>query len=113
LEGGEIIVWACLCAGTGPRSTPPAPEHVDPENIVKRRQPTNNGGYKAIGFGETHRDVYEKLTSDSLIDLTRYLVMNCYMGRIPLVSSGGPLGREDLWQAVKTTVINKQAAAHS
>jgi len=78
-------------------------------DIVKQKQPTNNGGYKAIGFGKTHRDVYEKLTSDNLIDLTRYQVMNCYMGRIPLINSGGPSGENDLEQAVKTAIINKRA----
>ncbi len=78
-------------------------------DIVKQKQPTNNGGYKAIGFGKTHRDVYEKLTSDHPIDLTRYQVVNCYMGRIPLINSGGPSGKDDLQQAVKTAVINKRA----
>jgi class I fructose-bisphosphate aldolase len=78
-------------------------------DIVKQKQPTNNGGYKAIGFGKTHRDVYEKLTSDNPIDLTRYQVVNCYMGRIPLINSGGPSGKDDLQQAVKTAVINKRA----
>jgi DhnA family fructose-bisphosphate aldolase class Ia len=87
----------------------PAPEYFDPGNIVKQKQPTNNGGYKAIGFGKTHRDVYEKLTSDNLIDLTRYQVANCYMGRIPMINSGGPSGKDDLQQAVKTAVINKRA----
>jgi len=78
-------------------------------DIVKQKQPTNNGGYKVIGFGKTHRDVYEKLTSDNPIDLTRYQVVNCYMGRIPLINSGGPSGKDDLQQAVKTAVINKRA----
>lgn len=78
-------------------------------DIVKQKQPTNNGGYKAIGFGKTSRDVYEKLTSDNPIDLTRYQVVNCYMGRIPLINSGGPSGKDDLQQAVKTAVINKRA----
>ncbi|MGE5295633.1 MAG: class I fructose-bisphosphate aldolase, partial [Solirubrobacterales bacterium] len=58
-------------------------------DIVKQKQPTNNGGYKAIGFGKTHADVYGKLTSDHPIDLTRYQVANCYMGRTPLINSGG------------------------
>ena len=78
-------------------------------DIVKQKQPTNNGGFKAIGFGKTDRDVYEKLTSDNLIDLTRYQVLNCYSGRIPLINSGGPSGKNDLEQAVKTAVINKRA----
>ncbi len=78
-------------------------------DIVKQKQPTNNGGFKAIGFGKTHPDMYEKLTSDHPIDLTRYQVANCYMGRIPLINSGGASGKNDLQQAVKTAVINKRA----
>ncbi len=78
-------------------------------DIVKQKQPTNNGGFKAIGFGKTHPDVYDKLTSDHPIDLTRYQVANCYMGRIPLINSGGASGKNDLQQAVKTAVINKRA----
>jgi class I fructose-bisphosphate aldolase len=78
-------------------------------DIVKQKQPTNNGGYKAIGFGKTHADVYGKLTSDHPIDLTRYQVLNCYMGRAPLINSGGASGKNDLQQAVLTAVINKRA----
>jgi fructose-bisphosphate aldolase, class I len=78
-------------------------------DIVKQKQPTNNGGYNALKFGKTHKKVYEKLTSASLIDLTRYQVANCYMGRIGLINSGGPSGENDLEQAVKTAVINKRA----
>jgi class I fructose-bisphosphate aldolase len=78
-------------------------------DIVKQKQPTNNGGYKALNFGKTHKDVYEKLTSDHPIDLTRYQVLNCYAGRIPLINSGGPSGKDDLQQVVKTAVINKRA----
>lgn len=78
-------------------------------DIIKQKQPINNGGYNAIKFGKTHTLVYEKLTSDHLIDLTRYQVANCYMGRAGLINSGGPSGDNDLQQAVKTAVINKRA----
>lgn len=78
-------------------------------DIVKQKQPTGNGGYKAVGFGKTHGDVYGKLTSDHPIDLTRYQVVNCYMGRAPLINSGGASGKNDLQQAVRTAIINKRA----
>jgi class I fructose-bisphosphate aldolase len=78
-------------------------------DIVKQKQPTNNRGFLALKFGETHPLVYEKLTSDHPIDLTRYQVANCYMGRVGLINSGGPSGKGDLPQAVKTAVINKRA----
>jgi class I fructose-bisphosphate aldolase len=78
-------------------------------DIVKQKQATNNGGYKAIGFGKTHPLVYESLTSPHPIDLVRYQVANCYMGRIGMINSGGPSGQDDLHQAVRTAVINKRA----
>jgi len=78
-------------------------------DIIKQKLPTNNGGYTAVKFGKTSPLVYEKLTSDNPIDLTRYQVANCYMGRIGLINSGGPSGKNDLEQAVKTAVINKRA----
>jgi class I fructose-bisphosphate aldolase len=78
-------------------------------DIVEQKQPTNNGGFTALKFGKTDRAVYEELTSDHPIDLTRYQVANCYMGRIGLINSGGPSGENDLQQAVKTAVINKRA----
>ena len=78
-------------------------------DIIKQKQATNNGGYKAIGFGKTHPLVYDKLTSDHPIDLTRYQVANCYMGRIGMINSGGASGENDLAQAVRTAVINKRA----
>lgn len=78
-------------------------------DIIKQKQPTNNGGYNVLKFGKTHKSVYEKLTTDHPIDLTRYQVANCYMGRIGLINSGGPSGENDLQQAVKTAVINKRA----
>ena len=78
-------------------------------DIIKQKQPTKNGGFTAINFGKTHPLVYEKLSSDHPIDLARYQVVNCYMGRIGLLNSGGASGKNDLQQAVKTAVINKRA----
>lgn len=79
-------------------------------DIVKQKLPTNNGGYTALKFGKTHKDVYTKLSGDHPIDMTRYQVMNCYMGRIGLINSGGGSeGENDLTEAVKTAVINKRA----
>ena len=78
-------------------------------DIIKQKQPTCNGGYTALNFGKTHKLVYEKLTTDHSIDLTRYQVANCYMGRSGLINSGGASGENDLQQAVKAAVINKRA----
>ena len=78
-------------------------------DIIKQKLPTTNGGFNAIKFGKTSPIVYEKLTSNHPIDLTRYQVLNCYAGRIGLINSGGPSGENDLQQAVKTAVINKRA----
>lgn len=79
-------------------------------DIVKQKQPTNNGGYKALEFGKTDDRVYSDLTSDHAIDLTRYQVINCYMGRIGLINSGGAsTGKDDLADVVRTAVINKRA----
>ncbi|MBN1814079.1 MAG: class I fructose-bisphosphate aldolase [Anaerolineae bacterium] len=78
-------------------------------DIVKQKQATNNGGYTAIGFGLTHPKVYSELTSDHPVDLVRYQVANCYMGRIGMINSGGASGENDLAQAVRTAVINKRA----
>ena len=78
-------------------------------DIIKQKQPTNNGGYSAIGFGKTHPLVYEKLVPDHPIELTRWQVVNCYMGRSGLINSGGASGDNDLQQAVSTAVINKRA----
>jgi class I fructose-bisphosphate aldolase len=78
-------------------------------DIVKQKQAENNGGYNAINFGKTHPKVYEELTSDHPIDLVRYQVANCYMGRAGLINSGGSSGDNDLAQAVRTAVINKRA----
>ena len=78
-------------------------------DIIKQKLPENNGGFTNIGFGKTHDKVYSELTSDHPIDLCRYQVANCYMGRIGLINSGGASGENDLQQAVKTAVINKRA----
>jgi len=78
-------------------------------DIVKQKQPQNNGGYNAVKFGKTHEKVYSELTSDNLIDLTRYQVANCYMGRIGLINSGGSSGQNDFADAVKTAIVNKRA----
>ena len=78
-------------------------------DIVKQKQAECNGGYSAIKFGKTHPKVYSELTSDHPIDLVRYQVANCYMGRVGMINSGGPSGKDDLHQAVRTAVINKRA----
>jgi len=79
-------------------------------DIIKQKLPTNNGGYNAISFGKTHKNVYDKLTTDHPIDLTRYQVVNCFMGRAGLINSGGESkGASDLAEAVTTAVINKRA----
>ena len=79
-------------------------------DIIKQKQPTSNGGYNALPkFGKTHEKVYSQLTTDHPIDLTRYQVVNCYMGRAGLINSGGASGKNDLQQAVATAVINKRA----
>jgi class I fructose-bisphosphate aldolase len=79
-------------------------------DIIKQKLPENNGGYPAVGFGKTHDLVYDELTSDNPIDLCRYQVANCYMGRIGLINSGGASsGATDLAEAVTTAVINKRA----
>jgi class I fructose-bisphosphate aldolase len=79
-------------------------------DIVKQKQAVNNGGFKALKFGKTDERVYTELTSDHPIDLTRYQVINCYMGRAGLINSGGEsTGQSDLAEAVRTAVINKRA----
>ena len=79
-------------------------------DIIKQKLPTNNGGYTAINFGKTHKKVYESLTTDHPIDLTRYQVANCYMGRAGLINSGGESkGQTDLVEAVETAIVNKRA----
>ena len=78
-------------------------------DIVKQKMAENNGGYTAIGFGHTNPKVYSELTSDHPIDLVRYQLANCYMGRMGLINSGGASGANDFADAVKTAVINKRA----
>ena len=79
-------------------------------DIIKQKMPENNGGYNAVNFGKTSKLVYSQLTSDNPIDLTRYQLANCYMGRMGLINSGGASsGETDLKEAVKTAVINKRA----
>jgi class I fructose-bisphosphate aldolase len=81
-------------------------------DIIKQKLPEGNGGYNdpaLKGFGKTHKKVYSELTTDNLIDLTRWQVANCYMGRIGLINSGGASGDNDLRDAIATAVINKRA----
>jgi class I fructose-bisphosphate aldolase len=79
-------------------------------DIIKQKMPTNNGGYTAINFGKTHPKVYSELTTEHPIDLCRYQVANCYMGRIGLINSGGESkGASDMAEAVHTAVVNKRA----
>ncbi len=83
-------------------------------DIIKQKLPENNGGYNALNngssYGKTHKLVYEKLTTDHPIDLCRYQVLNCYLGRAGLINSGGASsGATDLAEAVRTAVINKRA----
>ncbi|GAB4495884.1 MAG: class I fructose-bisphosphate aldolase [Saprospiraceae bacterium] len=79
-------------------------------DIIKQKLPTNNGGYNALQFGKTHPKVYSELTTDHPIDLTRYQVANCYMGRVGLINSGGESkGATDLQEAVITAIVNKRA----
>ncbi len=81
-------------------------------DIIKQKMPENTGGYNALKYGKTHKDVYEKLSSDNPIDMTRYQIANCFMGRCGLINSGGVStgkGESDTHEAVKTAVINKRA----
>ena len=79
-------------------------------DIIKQKLPENNGGFTAVSFGKTHPAVYDSLTTDHPIDLCRWQVANCYMGRVGLINSGGASsGAGDLAEAVKTAVINKRA----
>ncbi len=78
-------------------------------DIVKQKQAQNNGGFTALEFGKTTSKVYDSLTTDHPIDLTRYQVANCYMGRAGMINSGGASGQHDFAQVVRTAVINKRA----
>ncbi|MFA8433824.1 MAG: class I fructose-bisphosphate aldolase [Marinifilaceae bacterium] len=78
-------------------------------DIIKQKLPTCNNGFKVLNFGKTHNKVYDELTSAHPIDLARYQVAGCYMGRIGLINSGGASGENDFEQAVETAIINKRA----
>ena len=79
-------------------------------DIIKQKLPETNGGYNALKFGKTDKRVYSDLTAgDHPIEMTRYQIANCYMGRAPLINSGGASGENDFAEAVKTAVINKRA----
>ena len=79
-------------------------------DIIKQKLPETNRGFEALKFGKTSSKVYDKLTTDHPIDLTRYQVVNCYMGRAGLINSGGAsTGTGDMAEAVRTAVINKRA----
>jgi class I fructose-bisphosphate aldolase len=83
-------------------------------DIIKQKLPTNNGGYKALNMGDSSygkldEDIYDELSSDHPIDLARYQVANCFMGRAGLINSGGASGKNDFAQAVRTAVVNKRA----
>jgi class I fructose-bisphosphate aldolase len=79
-------------------------------DIIKQKMPENNGGYNALKFGKTHKKVYSELMpGDHIIEMTRYQLANCYMGRQGLINSGGASGDNDFVEAVRTAVINKRA----
>ena len=78
-------------------------------DIIKQKQAENNGGFTAINFAKTSSLVYDKLTTDHPIDLTRYQIAGCYMGRIGLINSGGASGADDFRDAARTAIINKRA----
>lgn len=78
-------------------------------DIIKQKQATLNGGFTTVGFGKTDPGMYDTLSSEHPIDLVRYQVANCYMGRVGMINSGGASGENDLHQAVRTAVINKRA----
>jgi fructose-bisphosphate aldolase, class I len=83
-------------------------------DIIKQKQPENNGGYVALNmgnssYGKFDKRIYSELCSDHPIDLCRYQVANCYLGRVGLINSGGASGKDDIAQAVRTAVVNKRA----
>lgn len=83
-------------------------------DIIKQKQPENNGGYVALNmgnssYGKFDKRIYTELSSDHPIDLCRYQVANCYLGRVGLINSGGASGKDDIAQAVRTAVVNKRA----
>ena len=78
-------------------------------DIIKQKQAQNNGGFTALNFGKTHPKVYDELCTEHPVDLVRYQVACCYMGRVGMINSGGASGADDLHQAIRTAVINKRA----
>ena len=78
-------------------------------DIIKQKSPTHNGGFTAVNFGKTHPAMYGPLCTEHPIDMVRWQVANCYMGRIGLINSGGESGKDDFAQAVRTAVVNKRA----
>lgn len=78
-------------------------------DIIKQKQAQTNGGFTALAFGKTQERMYTELTSEHPIDLVRYQVANCYLGRVSTINSGGPSGADDLHQVVRAAVINKRA----
>ncbi len=78
-------------------------------DIIKQKKPENNGGFTAINFGKTHKAVYSTLTSDNPIDMVRYQVAGCYMGRMGLINSGGATGQDDFRDTARAAVVNKRA----
>jgi class I fructose-bisphosphate aldolase len=78
-------------------------------DIIKQKMPTNNGGFANVGFGKTHPAMYDTLATAHPIDLCRYQVAHCYMGRNGLINSGGASGNNDFSDAVKTAIVNKRA----
>jgi fructose-bisphosphate aldolase, class I len=77
-------------------------------DIIKQKLPENNGGFKAIGFGKSHPKMYGELITDHPVDMVRWQVANCYMGRSGLINSGGASGKNDFAEAVFTAVVNKR-----
>lgn len=78
-------------------------------DVIKQKLPENNGGFKELKFGKTHEKIYGELVPDHIIEWTRFQVVNCYMGRVGLINSGGASGKNDFKEAVRTAVINKRA----
>ena len=78
-------------------------------DIIKQKLPQNNGGFTDVQFAKSHKKMYSELSTEHPIDLCRYQVANCYMGRVGLLNSGGASGGNDLQDAVETAVINKRA----
>ena len=123
-EYGLVTVLWCYLRSNAAFKTPEKDYHVAADltgqanhlgvtieaDIIKQKLPENNGGYNALKFGKTDKRVYSNLTpGDHPIELCRYQVANCYLGRSPLINSGGASGENDFAEAAKTAVINKRA----